>query len=173
MAISVQIDVAAGITTALNVSSSSFSQTFTALRHSGQIDMVLNEDLVGGVPKIHVDIVPFTVKPRLVSRSKIAYLVVTTICVRKMFLDTDFVDGVIPNSKTDPLFDFVQEIHDFFVPQQPDYSGHPLADCEVSWQEGSEILCPYGMYLKDKNQFTGVVRVPLETYRSAVKVVAP
>lgn len=161
---SVQIDVAEAMLT--EIQAVTFSQTIAAARQCGEIDVALESD----TNSFRVDIIPHSVKTGMADRKNVSYMVTTTVALRRKFPQSlqDADTGLIPNTYLDPCFVLLQELHDFWVPAQPGYSGRRLSTIpEASWQEGATIEAPYAMYLKEENQFVGLVRVIYEVVREA------
>ena len=161
MANSAQVDAAIGITEELT--NGSFSQTFTPRRQYGDIDFVLAKENT-----LVVDVIPYEIRQDFSSRKGYDYNVVTTVCVRYKFPRGVRVDEVIPATTIDPYMVLVQEISDFFSPTQPSGSGRVLTSYQdATWQELPKlpyteepaILAPYDKYLRENDQFVGLVRI--------------
>ena len=168
MTASIQVDVAVGIVTELT--SHSFSQSFTPRRQLGELDVNLKE-----LNTLVVDVVPFKLTSRLANRGAIAYTCVTSIVIRKKFPANTLVSGRIPLTQTDGLMSLMQEIHDYFtVSQQIPRTGRRLASVpEAVWMEHEEknedgIIGPYSKYLNEEQTFVGIIRVTYEVHRTPV-----
>lgn len=67
--------------------------------------------------------------------------------------------GNIPNADVDPLILLTEEIHEYLVHKTLDDD----AEQGPYWRSVRLLWCPYKMDLRDRRQFTSLIRVTFET----------
>jgi hypothetical protein len=157
---SAQVEAAEAIVTALN--EDVFSQAFTAVRSYAQWQRPFE---VAEALGLQVDVIPFApMDDELDARKSVEYMPAIDVVIRKKFTGTDVepVPGQnqarVKTSLVDGLVALLEEIHQALVAQRLGSDTGIDPDGEIAWDEDRILATYIPAHLRDKHQYTGVIR---------------
>jgi len=152
------VDIAAAI--AAELDAAALSVEFTPQWSFADWDLELKD-----LDTLSVDVVPVNFTEEQETQGSWLVTCTVDIGVRKRFDARQQVAATGRNARDEisTLVDLLQQIAEFWMPAQPDYSGRKLADIPLAtWQETKIKTAHVPRHLREMRQYTGIVQVVYE-----------